>query len=333
MKKNIILSLVLMATVIGCSNDTSQSNNVEVTTEPVAETTVETTEEVTETVADESYTYTDVAEREVFMEKSPESVAVTYMPLWESLILLDANVVAASGAENYLATWDAFEGVNPGTPIDIGLGDPNLELLAEIAPDITLHQVRDISSYDIVNLEQVTNVALFDNATRLDWRLSLIEVGKLIGKEDKAYEVIEEVESELAESNAKIKEVHSDDFTVAQFTVMAEDSYHMQYTPELYDDEIGLGLNTPEGFATTSSYEQVTLEALALMNPDYLFVNVFDADTAIYEALEANPIFQNLDAYKNGHVYILDGSGHGNSALCTIYKVRTITDILLKVEN
>jgi iron complex transport system substrate-binding protein len=111
--------------------------------------------------------------------------------------------------------------------------------------------------------------------------------------------------------------------------MMGEDKYYCTYRPDLYDDSMGLGLNLPEGYTTALTYEQISMEAIVEMNPDYIFMNVFDGDEALFEALQENTVWKSLKAVRNGHVYRLDGGGHACSPLATVYTVNFITDAML----
>lgn len=339
-----VLSLMM---ITGCSTkssvDTSESStqvsSEETTQEAVTQETA-TQEEATDEAAQEEtasestsgitypYTYTDAAGREVAIGSQPVKVAVDYLPLWETLIMLDVMPIAASGAENYKATWDAFKGYDLSSVQDLGDKEVNLELLAELEPDIILSQAYDINNLEIDNLEKIAPVAVFGNDTKMDWRLSLREVAKVVNKEAKAEEVIAEIDSKLQEDRVKLDEKYQGQ-TVIQVSVMGEDKYYCAYRPDLYDKETGLGLNLPEGYTTSETYEQISMEGIVEMNPDYIFLNIFDGDEAIYEALTKNEVWQSLEAVKAGHVYCLDGGGHACSPLATVYTVDFITDALL----
>ncbi len=274
------------------------------------------------------YTYIDAAGREVVLEQEPARIAVNYLPLWETLLMLDVMPIAASGAQNYIATWDAFAGYELSSIQDIGTSEVNLELLTELQPDIILDQAFDVSNLDIVHLEKIAPVAVFGNDTKMDWRLSLREVARIVNKEAKAEEVIAEVDAKLALARTKLEENYSGD-TVMQISMMGEDKYYCTYRPDLYDDSMGLGLNLPEGYTTALTYEQISMEAIVEMNPDYIFMNVFDGDEALFEALQENTVWKSLKAVRNGHVYRLDGGGHACSPLATVYTVNFITDAML----
>lgn len=338
--KLLLITAAVVVLAVGCSkkdNDTTQETNTETQVTPTPEaaeapeaevTEAPVTEEASETV-EYPYTYVDAADREVVIEKEITKVAVDYLPLWETLLMLDVTPVAATGVGNYLATWDPFQGMDMGEIIDLGNGaELNFELLLDVEPDVFLHQEADPSNIDVTNYEQISPVAVFGPKTKMDWRLSLREVGKLLGKTEKAEEVIAEFDQKLADARTKIQAEYEGQ-TILHFSLMAADQYYCAYRPDLYDKETGLGLNTPEGYTTSTNYEPVSMEAFVAMDPDYIFVNVFDGDEAIFEELASNTVWQSLKAVKEGHVVRLDGAGHAPSGLSTVYTVDTIIATLL----
>lgn len=273
------------------------------------------------------FTYTDGEGREITIEKQPAKVAISYLPHWETLILLDVMPIGTTNATNYAETWDPFQEYDLSSVVNLGDTDINLELLAQMEPDIILQQSYNQESVE--NLEKIAPVVVFGPQVKMDWRYSLREIGKVVGKAQKAEEVIAEVDQKLADARVKLQEKYNGK-TVMLMSLMGEDKYYCAYRPDLYDSETGLGLNVPEGFPSSDQYEQVSMEALAEMNPDYLFVCVFDGDEAYLDELNNNnTVWKSLKASKEGHVYRLDGSGHAASAISTLYTVNTIIDTLL----
>ncbi len=331
---------------VGCSKESSTETTGEGTAAEVqttgetdgteaakeAKTAVEgdagTTEEADFPEKEYPYTYTDVAGREVVIKEEPVKIATDYLPLWETLLLLDITPVAASSAENYLATWDPFQGLSMGEVIDLGTSEVNLELLLELEPDVFLHQVADPGNIDVANFEKISPVAVFGPETKMDWRLSLREVGKLVGREEKAEEVIAGFDKMIGDARSRLQEKYEGQ-TVFQMSLMDADKYFCAFRSVLFDGETGLGLTPPEGYTTSENYEQVSMEAIVAMNPDYIFVNVFDGDEAIFEELTGNSVWQSLKAVQAGHVVRLDGAGHATSGLAVQYTVKSIVDTLL----
>lgn len=273
------------------------------------------------------YTYTDAAGREITITEPIKKIAVDYLPLWETMTLLGVEPIAVSGSDNYLKTWDAFEGYEFDEITDISNGSEiNLELLAELEPDLILTQAWDVNDLDIGNYEKLANVAVFDNTTKMDWRASLREIGALLGLENRAENVIAEVEERLKDAKETLVAKLGDQ-TVMQVSVMSEDGYYCAWREDLYGED-GLNLKTPEGYPKETTYQQVSMEAIAEMNPDYLFLNVFDGDDALYDAMTSTSVWQSLTAVKNNHVYVLDGGGHATSALSTLYTINFMIDAL-----
>jgi len=332
MKKNTTVLLILLLTLslfsVACSNDEAISSE-ETTSTVQTETSVDDSNEETMNETLYPMTYVDMAEREIYFESQPQRIAISYLPHWETLIMLDTTPIATNNAKHYAETWDAFQGYEGlSSVVDLGATEVNLELLTSLEPDLILEQTYDISSYDIENLEKIAPVAVFGSQVKMDWRFSLREIGKCIGKAERAEEVIEEINGKLASYQDELKEANFND-TVMLMSMMGEDRYFIAYRPDLYDEESGLGLIEPDTFTTSENYEQISMESIVEMNPDYLFVNVFDGDEALFEALNENPVWQSLTAYKNGHIYRIDGSGHAASVISTVYTVDFITGKLL----
>lgn len=326
MKK--ILSIVTVTALSLSLLSGCQSNSQKTTADAKVSTDMtESAVSVTESGIVYPYEYTDAAERTIVIEKEPQSIVTNYLPLWETLILLGVKPVAVSGADNYIKTWDAFQGYDVSGVKDLGTSELNLELLAQLKPDLILNQSYDMKNLEIGNLEKIGPVAVFGNDTKMDWRLSLREVAKIVNKQDKAEEVIKDLDEKLEADREKLAEKYKDQ-TVVQFSLMGKDKYYVAYRPDLYDKEKGLGLNVPEGFTQSETYEQISMEALVKMNPDYIFVNVFDGDEPLLEELENNSVWRSLKAVKNEHIYQIDGSGHAASPLATLYTVNFITDKL-----
>ena len=327
MKKNLSIVAVTALSMLllsGCQSN-RENTTADITDSP------DITESAAESVAESGitypYEYTDAAGRTIVIDNEPQAVVTNYLPLWETLILLGVKPIAVSGADNYIKTWDAFEGYDVSGVKDLGASELNLELLAQLKPDMILNQSYDMKNLEIGNLEKIGPVAVFGNDTKMDWRLSLREVAKIVNKQDKAEEVIKDMDKKLEADREKLAEKYKDQ-TVVQFSLMGKDKYYVAYRPDLYDKEKGLGLNVPEGFTQSETYEQISMEALVKMNPDYIFVNVFDGDEPLLEELENNSVWKSLKAVKNEHIYQIDGSGHAASPLATLYTVNFITDKL-----
>lgn len=73
----------------------------------------------------------------------------------------------------------------------------------------------------------------------------------------------------------------------------------------LYDE---IGLDVPEAVSKAKTQEVISIEQLAEMNPDYLFIQFSTSESSetqsAYDELKKNAIFQNIAAVKDGHVFV-----------------------------
>jgi iron complex transport system substrate-binding protein len=270
-------------------------------------------------------TYTDAAGRTVTLEKFPEKIVVDYLPYWEYLMALGITPAGASSAEHYRQTWDAFVDYDVSGVEDMGDPELNLEKLTALAPDLIFIATPD----GVENLEKIAPVIVMDGQLKQDSRYALREFGKILGLEDEAEERIAQFDTQLAEDREKLSAA-LEGKTVVMLSVMGKDRYFSARRGEFYDPTLGLGFTAPTGYPEFGAgYQQVPLETLAEMNPDILFLAVFDGDEAIAEELQSNPVWQTIQAVKDGMVFTLDGTAHSTSIVSTEYTASKMVDFLL----
>jgi iron complex transport system substrate-binding protein len=270
-------------------------------------------------------TYTDAAGRKVVLEEAPKKIAVDYLPYWEYLLALDIEPVAASMAKYYQETWDGFSGYDVSAVKDLGEKEINLEKLAEVAPDLLFVSRPD----GVENIEKVTKVIVMDSQMNQDWRYGLAEFGKILGLEKKAADKTAEIDEKLAKRREELASVVKDK-SFMHISIMGTDKYYICNRTDFFNSEKGLGLTPTKGYPKEGAgYEQVTLEKIAEMNPDYVFLNIFDGDEAIADELLNSSLFKSTTASKENHIYTFDGTGHSTSILATEYIFEKMAEFLL----
>lgn len=319
MKKiiGLVLALsILMGAMVGCS--TSSDSKLENNTSK---------EDVSNKEGNTAYplTYKDATGNEVVIKEEPKKIAVGYLPYWEFLIALGQPPVAAIAAENYTKTWDPFKNYDTKSVIDLGQKEINLEKLAEVQPDLILVPANESG---IENLKKIAPVIVLDENVRMDWRYGIKEIGKIINKTQVAEEKINEIEKKISDARVKLQEKYKNE-TVAVISLMKKNGYYCAKRPDFFDPNTGLGLTPPEGYPNENKYEQISMEALSKMNPDHIFLAVFDGNEGFVDDVKKDPVWNSLKAVKENNVHILDGAAHATSILATEYAVNTIVDDLL----
>ncbi|MTD39040.1 ABC transporter substrate-binding protein [Erwinia sp. CPCC 100877] len=315
--KFLVLGLSLLVCLTACSNSKSDSQGETNTTKQAKES--------KEAAGIWPLTYTDAAGRKVVLEEAPKKIAVDYLPYWEYLLALDLEPAAASMAKHYQETWDGFKGYNVSAVKDLGEKEINLEKLAEVAPDVLFVSRPD----GVENLEKVTNVIVMDGQMNQDWRYGLTAFGKILGREKTAATKTAEIEKKLAKKREELASVVKDK-TFMHISIMGTDKYYICNRKDFFDSDKGLGLTPTEGYPEEGTgYQQVTLEKIAEMNPDYVFLNVFDGDEAIADELMNSSLFKSTTASKESNIYKFDGTGHSLSILATEYTFDKMAEFLL----
>lgn len=141
-----------------------------------------------------------------------------------------------------------------------------------------------------------------------DWESNLKLMAELTGKQTEADNILSQYETDTQAVKALLKEklqgkkVAAVRIRGSQAFVYPRDVY---FNPVLYDE---IGLEVPQQISMAKTQEAISIEQLAEMNPDYLFVQFSTSETQeakhAFEDLKKNPIIQNLNAFKQDHVYV-----------------------------
>ena len=333
MKKlmGLVLSAVLMTGALAGCTGTPAENSV--TSTP------ETTPAATETTAPEASsgteaawprTYVDELKREIVLEKKPEKVALLFFRNFEHMFLLEEGPAAATEV-NMLDEWASLTPYKEKYHIaDIGsMRGPNIEKLLETEPDliIVFSGLYETYGEELEKIAPVITVAANEN----NWKGALRGYGEIFGKEEKAESEISRIETLIADSKEQLSDYSDKTFGV----IMLGDKQFWAFTTQfVFNEENGLGLNPPENYVDMGTKgEEITLEALAGMNPDYIFVADINGSSTTLEKylkdLESNSVWNSLDAVKNGNMHALDSSIAAGGPLGIELGVRTIMENLL----
>ncbi|MBU7319992.1 ABC transporter substrate-binding protein [Paenibacillus oleatilyticus] len=274
-------------------------------------------------------TYVDALGREIVLEKKPEKVALLFFRNFEHLFLLDESPVAATDL-NVLKEWESLAPYKDKPIADIGsMTSPNLDKLVEIGPDLIIMVSGRYGSYGD-KLEKIAPVVTVDSNEN-NWQGALQEYGKIFGKEQKAKDEISRIETLIADSKEQLKTFSDKTFGV----IMLGDKQFWGFTTQfVFNKESGLALNPPSKYADMSTKgEQISLEGLAAMNPDYMFVADIGGSSKKLQGylknLESDSAWNSLQAIKNGHMYALDSSIAAGGPLGIELGVKTIVKHIL----
>jgi len=250
---------------------------------------------------------TDALGHQVPIPANPQRILATYLE--DHLLSLGVKPVAqwmvANGKQEYLQS-EGLEGI-PTISYNLPL-----EEVLSFNPDLII-----IGSSTLVQngmYEQYAKIAptfvLGDDLVK-DWRKTLTKIGELLGREEQAQKVLQEYDAKVEETKKKIAPI-LEGKKVATLWLVQKSFFivdkQMACGSVLYGD---LGLQPPELVLNLpkdddASWKPVTLEKLAELDADYIFLVNSDGPGG-KEVLD-QPIWKNLPAVKENRVYELSSS-------------------------
>lgn len=183
---------------------------------------------------------------------------------------------------------------------------PNFETILTLKPDVILASTKFPD--DVIDqLEKIaTTIQVSHIAT--DWEDNLRLMGGLSGKLDQAEQEIAKYNDALEQVKPELTEKLQDKTVLfirirsGQMFVYPETVF---FNPILYGD---LGLPVPDEVKSAQAQAQISVEALAGLNPDILFIQNADVENAenaaVMEEFQNNPIITNIEAVKNDKVFV-----------------------------
>lgn len=211
---------------------------------------------------------------------------------------------------------------------------PNFEKILELQPDVILGTSK-FPEEVVQKLEEIATTILVSHISS-DWQDNLMLMAQLGDKEEEAKSLLAQYDKDLQSAKTTLVKEFEDDTVMTlrirggQMFVYPEDVF---FNPSLYNE---LGLDVPEVIQKAKAQEVISIEQLAQVNPDYLFIQVQQSgnqeNEQAYEELKKNPIIQNITAFKNDHVYIniVDSLLEGGTVFSKIEFLKALEQDVLK---
>ncbi|MBN1432426.1 MAG: iron ABC transporter substrate-binding protein [Methanomicrobiaceae archaeon] len=306
-----------------------------------AENTAAGTAETSGTV--EMITITDSLGREVTVPKNPDSVVCSGSGCLRYLTYLQAEdkIVGVDDIEIKETQFDArpYALANPqfkDYPL-IGefRGNDDPEKIIACNPDV-IFKTYSTTGSEIDELQEKTGIPVvalnYGNlgVYRDDMYQSLRIMGEVMGKEDRAEDVIAFFDSNIADLNTRTESVTDEDKKSAYIGGIAHKGPHgFQSTEPSYAPFMFVNAFDVAGDLGTE-HADVAKEKIVEWNPDVLFVDLSTLQTtpSAVDELKTDESYQTLDAVKAGEVYgVLPynwyTSNHG-SVLADAYYIGTV---------
>ena len=331
MKKWLIAStFVISLTLVGCAEQEDKSIDKEVKKEESQQQETANTAEVQK--AKVQYGVDEEAFQKAlasFPTTIPENIVTTSVPLTEMLHLLGITPVGVPTSTNPIPTdFDSITKI--GSPMS-----PDLEVISSLQSDIIIGASSLQSSLDQALQGMNLPTAYLPTDSYEDLKLSFKVLGTYFGKEEKMNDVLQRIvakEKEL-ETQAKGKELPSVMLVIGtsdSFMVMNDKSYLGSLVERLGADNIAKSV-----LKADSTYSPMNLEDIVVADPDIVFVLASGDHGAnedkFKQEIKKNSAWQQLSAYKNNKIYMLDYSTFGVTSITNVETaLTTIADYFYK---
>jgi len=286
----------------GCGSNSDHSNNP-LESPPLNNTVSEENTEANKEVEEiTDRTLTDPLGHELTIPAKPQRVLASYLE--DYLVALDELpiVQCAIGETPMMYLQSELAGV-PYIPYDLPFEAViNLDTDLIIIGDESLIADDKYASYN-----KIAPTYALGTDINNDWRQALLTIGEVLNKKDAAKAVLTSYEDKLADAKVKLAQALDAKESVIAIWLVGKTFWVVNNKQSsgdvMYND---LGFAVPELVQTVSKgdggiWRSASLEALAQLDADHIFLINSDTQTGS-EALK-DPIWSNIPAVKNGHVY------------------------------
>ncbi len=183
----------------------------------------------------------------------------------------------------------------------------NYEQLLALSPDLILTQGGGMEKTVYDELSKIAPTVALNTNSEMEAAMPLM--AELFDKTAESAKVLAENEEKVEQAKTKIAQAIGDKTVL----VLRVESTRYRYLGSKAGDSSKffyqtLGLHIPEIFKDSEDwFTPFSLEILPDIKPDYIFLEEralkgYDASQSLKD-LENNPLWQNMDAVKNGHVF------------------------------
>lgn len=300
MKKNTIFSAILLCALAltACGSEEKAVSDIRVEESTVYESNME------EQKAAEEVTFEDALGREIQVS-DPERVVTLLGSFCDEWLLAGGSVVGTAS--------DSFTGFDLGldeSVVDIGSHmEPDAEKIIGLDPDFVIASAALDSQKELLDtLENAgITVAYFSINSFEDYLESLKIFTQITGRDDLYEENGIQVSKQIEAAKSRIDGRKP----TVLFIRAAASSVKVKGSEGTVGGEILADLDTVNIADSESLLEDLSMEAIIMADPEYIFVTTQGSDTEaalanVEELLTSNPAWDSLSAVQNGNYYVID---------------------------
>ncbi|MEC0127647.1 ABC transporter substrate-binding protein [Paenibacillus pabuli] len=244
--------------------------------------------------------------------------------------LLYALGVVPVAAQNYHSEFPAYLQEPFSNTLKMGIArTPDFEAILEAGPDLIIAPAW-WSKKDYDQLSQIAPTVLLPEYD--DWRDELRDMAAILGKEDQAEQVMQDLEQHEKQGAETLHSLIGDE-TVLYIRVMEKEIVlHGENIDRGSFIHKQLALKSLPNFPKSENAMSVSLEVLPEYDADHLIVQLDDETNqeikSKFEEMLTTSLWKNLKAVKNDHVYMVGGKEWFNLGMSPLADNYVIDDIV-----
>ncbi|CAG7648320.1 Fe(3+)-citrate-binding protein YfmC [Paenibacillus solanacearum] len=291
----ILIGSLVITLVAGCAQATTPgSRNEEPKTASASE------------PSQQSLTFQDDTGRSVRLKAEPQQIVVLSPQLLDLLYAVGGTAIARTSASG----GNVPEQAKPIEDIG-GMTTVNTEKLLSLKPDLVIGSPN--FHCDLTPILDASSIpfALFNLSTYKDLKEKALLLGKLSGSESKANEELSKLDQRIGQYTGKVPADNTPTFvmlnvTPSSISIQRTNTVGLEVANMLKMKNVAESLDSPQNSQSTAPY---SLEKLAELNPDYVFILIHGAKEAgekkIQADLSSQPAWSSLRAVKERRMAVL----------------------------
>ncbi|MBQ0139962.1 MAG: ABC transporter substrate-binding protein [Kurthia sp.] len=253
----------------------------------------------------ETRTLTDAMGNKVEVPVNPKRVLASYLE--DNLVALDITPVAQWSVNDGASIQDYLQDSLKDVPT-VNYDLP-LESVQELKPDLIIMDSASMVEGDkYAQYKKIAPTYVIGKDLNNDWRDELLRVGEVFDKKDEAQAKLDEYDAKSKEAATTIKEDYNSP-SAAGIWIVGGKAYivaeELSAGAVMYGD---LGMKVPDlvkevSAKTETNWNEISLEKLASLDADHLFVLNSDGDN---DKITTSKIWKAIPAVKADQVHTFD---------------------------
>ena len=270
-------------------------------------------------------TVTDATGKTLALPARPERILPLSEPTLDATLALGLRPIATTAGRGQNAIPSYLSSRAKGIESVGSLGAPNLEQVAELAPDVILLDGTAFQDAAVVDkLRQIAPVASVSKDST-DWQGSLRKTAEILGRPDEGAKVLQSYEDRVAEVKASLGDHAGDAVSIVRWSGIGLPAMLMkELTAGRVLTDLGLDRPASQDRIGPGHTVPVSLEEIERLDADWMFFGALGAGSAdagavdlpadvgsakaAIETARDTPGFTRLRAVREDRVIPVDGS-------------------------